>query len=74
MCHHGIRLIIVFSSQISGHQNIDPHAGSYGKSQHQRGQRKSEGHRGQGVLTQPRHEKAVHKIIGILQKHGKQRR
>ena len=68
-----IGFILLFPSEIPGHQNVYAYAYPNGKSQHQRSQRERKGYCGQRFLTDLRYEETVHKIVGILQKHGKQR-
>ena len=74
MCDGSICLILLSLSKIPCNQYIHANADSDRCRIHQSCNGKRQGNCRQSIFTQPRYKRAVYQIIGILQKHGNQRR
>ena len=74
MCDGSICLILLSLSKIPCNQYIHANADPDRCRIHQSCNGKRQGNRRQSIFTQLRYKRAVYQIIGILQKHGNQRR
>ena len=74
MCDSSIRLILLSLSKIPCNQYIHANADPDRCRIHQCCNGKRQGNRRQSIFTQPCYKRTVYQIIGILQKHGNQRR
>ena len=63
-------LVLLLGPQGAGEQGVHTHGGARADGDHQVLQGEGQGDGGQGVLTQPGHEDAVHDVVQRLDQHG----